>query len=100
MVETIAILTEKGVPSKDLKENTLVNVFKLENGKVVEYESIRLEDSDKNNFSKLLKIKEITLVYIESINNELKNFFHMLGIKIKCKDEWEDDKFISQFVFG
>ncbi|MDU1891130.1 MAG: hypothetical protein E6767_10595 [Dysgonomonas sp.] len=100
MIETIAILTDKGALSKDLKENTLINVFKLENGKVCEYESITLESTDKKSFSKLLELKRVTLIYIESINHELKHFFGMLGIKIKCKEDWEGDEFINQFVFG
>lgn len=100
MVETIAILTEKGVPSKDLKKDTLVNVFRVEDGKVFEYESIKLEDNDSEHFSHLLKLKEITLIYIEAVNNELRRLLNMLGIKIKCKEDWENDEFIGQFVFG
>jgi len=100
MTRTIAILTEKGVPSKEIKEDTLVNVFKVEDGKVIEYESIRLENSDNDMFSKLLRIKEISLIYLDSINHELKRLLNKLGIMFKCREEWNDDKFIEQFVFS
>lgn len=99
-MKTVAIITEKGIPGKDIKENTLINVFKLDGEKVLGYENITLESNDNVKFSKLLKIKEITLIYIESINNDLKNLLEKLGISIKCKDEWEGDNFITQFVFG
>lgn len=100
MIKNIAIITEKGAPGKDIKENTQVNVFRLEGDKVVEYENIKLESNDNDYFSSLLKIKEISIIYIETINSELKKLLSMLGIGIKCKEEWDGDKFIEQFVFG
>lgn len=100
MVKTIAIITDKGVPSTEIKENTLINVFKLEGDRVSGYESIKLDSSDTNSFSKLLKLKEISLIYIDNVNNELHRVLHKLGIGVKCKEEWEGDQFIGQFVFG
>lgn len=100
MVETIAILTEKGIPSKEIKEDTLLNVFRVQDGKVFEYESIKLGNKDTENFSKLLKIKEISMVYLDAINNELRWLLCKLGIKVKCKEDWHDDKFIGQFIFS
>lgn len=100
MIKTIAIITEKGVPGKDIKENTQLNVFRLKGGKVVEYENIKLESNDTDYFSKLLKVKEISMIYIETINGELKKLLGILGIGIKCKEDWAGDKFIEQFVFG
>lgn len=100
MVRTIAIITEKGVPCKGITENAQVNIFRMEDDKVLGYESVKLNDSDTDNFSKLLKIKEITLIYIETITNEMKRLLSKLGIGIKCKEEWDGDKFIEQFVFG
>ena len=99
-VKTIAIITEKGVPGKDIKENTQINVFKLEDDKVCSYESIKLNNNDHKEISLLLKLKEISLIYMDTINNELKRALSILGIGIKCKDDWEGDKFIEQFVFG
>lgn len=99
-LKTIAIITEKGVPGNDIKENTQINVFKLEGNRVCSYESIRLNNNDHKEFSMLLKLKEITLIYTDTINNELKRILSILGIGIKCKDDWEGDKFIEQFVFG
>lgn len=99
-LKTIAIITEKGVPGKDIRQNTLINVFNLENDKVCSYESIKLDNNDNEAFSMLLKLKNISLIYIDSINNELQRTLNKLGIGIKCKDEWDGDKFIEQFVFG
>lgn len=100
-LKTIAIITEKGgIPGKDIRQNTLINVFNLENDKICSYESIKLDNNDNESFSMLLKLKNISLIYIESINNELQRTLDKLGISIKFKDEWNGDKFIEQFVFG
>ncbi|MDR3057401.1 MAG: hypothetical protein LBU84_04580 [Prevotella sp.] len=96
MKKTIAIITDKGVPSKEIKENTLINVFEMEGEKVSGYESIKLESNDNNNFSKLLKLKQISLIYVDAISNELKHLLNNLGIHIKSRDQWEGD----QFIFG
>lgn len=100
MINTVAILTEKGVLSNGIKEDTEVNIFKVENNKVYGYENIKLKDNDKEKFSQLLKIKEVTVVYIDSLTNDLKWLFSKLGIKEKCKEDWSEDEFIHQFVFG
>ncbi|EGK00325.1 MULTISPECIES: hypothetical protein [Dysgonomonas] len=100
MIKTIAIITDKGTPGKEIKENMQVNVFRLENDKVSGYESIKLRSSDTGSFSKLLKIKEISLIYIDSMGNELKRLLQILGIHVKCKEEWEGDEFIRKFVFN
>lgn len=99
-IKTIAIITEKGVPGRDIKENSQLNVFRLDGDKVCSYESIKLDNNDHEKFSLLLKLKEITLIYMEEVNHELKRILNKLGIGIKCKDEWHGDKFIEQFVFG
>lgn len=100
MDKIIAILTEKGSLSKEIQKDTMINVFIMEDEKVVGYESIRLENNDRDSLSILLKIKEISLIYIDTINNELRRLLNKLGIKIKCKEEWNDDKFINQFIFS
>lgn len=100
MIKTIAIITDKGTPGKEIKEDMQVNVFRLDNDKVSGYESIKLKSSDSGSFSNLLKIKEISLVYIDSMGNELKRLLQILGVRVKCKDEWEGDEFIRKFVFS
>ncbi|MBB4037294.1 hypothetical protein GGR21_003211 [Dysgonomonas hofstadii] len=98
--KTIAIITDKGAPCKQITQNTLINVFRLEEDKVSGFESIRLESCDNNSLSRLLKLKKISLVYIDTLNHELKSLLQKLGIGIKCKDQWEGDEFIGKFVFG
>lgn len=100
MIKTIAIITDKGTPGKEIREDMQVNVFRLENDKVSGYESIKLKSSDSSSFSKLLKIKEISLVYIDTMGNELKRLLQMLGVYVKCKEEWDGDEFIRKFVFS
>jgi len=99
-IKTIAIITDKGYPSREIKENTLVNVFRIEGDKVSGYESIKLESSDNSKFSKLIKLKEISLIYLDSLNNDLKRLLQKLGVNVKCKEEWEGDDFIGKFVFN
>ena len=98
--KTIAIITDKGSPSKEIKENTLINVFQLEGDKVSGYESFKLESSDDSSFSMLLKLKKISLIYLDTLNNDLKRLLQMIGVNVKCKEEWADDDFINKFVFS
>jgi hypothetical protein len=100
MTKTIAIITDKGTPCKEIKEDTLVNVFKMEEGKVSGYESIKLKNNDNKSFEKLLKLKEISLIYIDSASQELVRLWQKLGVIVKCKNEWEGDEFIEKFVFN
>jgi len=100
MNKIIAILTQKGLLGKDIQIDTLVNVFKLEDEKIREYDSIQLDNNDNASFSRLMKIKDISLLYIDTISEELENMLSKLGIIIKRKEEWGEDKFISQFVFA
>lgn len=99
-VKTIAIITDKGYPSKEIKQDAQVNVFRMEGDKVSGYESIKLDSADSKSFSSLLKLKEVTLVYLDTLNNDLKRLLQILGIHVKCRDEWEGDNFIGKFVFN
>jgi len=99
-VKTIAIITERGVPSKEIRKNTEINVFIMEGEKVSGYESIKLDSVDNDRFSALLELKKVSLVYIDTLNNELRRLLQKIGINVKCKDEWEGDDFIGKFVFG
>jgi len=100
MEKAIAIITDKGVPGTQIGENTMVNVFTMEEDKVSGYESIPLESSDGSSLSRLLKLKEVSLVYTGALSNELKAILQKLGISVKCRDQWEGDEFIARFAFG
>ena len=100
MAEIIAILTQKRNLSKDIQRNTTVNLFELENEKVKGVESLKLDNTENNYFSLLMALKRVSVVYTESINNDLRHLLSKIGIKIKCRDELNDDKFINQFIFG
>jgi hypothetical protein len=99
MTETIAILTQKGALSKGIQNNTTVNIFELENDKVKGVETLKLENTEANYFSLLMTLKKVTLIYTDSISNDLKNVLNKIGINIKNKDELTNDRFISQFIF-
>jgi len=100
MNKIIAILTQKGLLGKGIQRDTLVNIFKLEDEKVYEYDSIKLESNDNLSFSMLLKLRDISLAYIDTISEELDNMLTKLGIMTKRREDWGEDKFITQFVFG
>lgn len=99
MEKVVAILTQKGALSKGLQENTTVNLFKLNDDKVTAVESVKLKETTHNYFSLLMALKKVSLIYVDTINNELKLLLSRLGIKTKCKDEINDDQFINQFIF-
>lgn len=100
MPKIIAILTQKGSLSKGIQENTTVNLFEVDDeDKVKGVESIKLENAESNYFSLLMALKKVSLIYIESINNDLKKLLEVIGIRTKCKDEITNDSFINQFIF-
>jgi hypothetical protein len=99
MEKIIAILTQKGALSKGLQENTTINLFKLENEKVTEVENISLENTSENHFSLLMALKKVSMIYIGTISNDLRNILNKIGIATKSKDEHSDDRFINQFIF-
>lgn len=98
-MKTIAILTQKGVLSKGIQDNTVVNLFKLENEEVKEVENVKLESTGDNYFSLLMALKKVSLVYAGTVNKDLKNMLLKLGIRTKCKEEIINDRFINQFIF-
>jgi len=99
MNKVIAILTQKGSLSKDIQMDTVVNIFRMEDEEVAEVEHLKMEAVSNNYFSLLMAAKKVSLVYLDSVNNDLKNMLNTLGITIKCKEEYTDDKFINRFVF-
>ena len=100
MKKKVAILTQKGSLSKGIQHNTIVNIFNLDEDTVTEVEQIMLDNNSNNYFSILMAFNEVSLVYTDSIANELKNTLYKIGITTKCKDDIiPDDKFFSRFIF-
>lgn len=99
MEKVIAVLTQKGSLSKGIQDNTTVNLFKLQDEKVTEFESIHLSNSENNHFSLLMVMKKVSLIYIDTISNDLKRLLEVVGIRTKCKDDTTDDMFINKFIF-
>ncbi|MDU1905652.1 MAG: hypothetical protein E6772_12785 [Dysgonomonas sp.] len=99
MERIVAILTQKGALSKGIQENTMVNLFRLKDNKVTSVESVKLQENTNNYFSLLMAIKRVSLIYVDTINNELRHLLNTIGIKTKCKDETDGDLFINQFIF-
>jgi hypothetical protein len=100
MKRIIAILTKKGALCDDLQKNTDVNIFKMEGGRVVEYENIKLADNAYQSFSLILTSKKISLIYMNHVGEELKKIAKKAGCVFKSREDFGDDEFIKQFVFS
>lgn len=100
MTKIIAILTQKNNLSKDVQNNTTVNLFEMDNEKVKGVETLRLDNTENNYFSLLMAIKKVSIVYADTISTDLRNILAKIGITTKCKEDLENDKFINQFIFG
>lgn len=101
MKKIIAILTQKGLLSKGISNNTDLNIFEVEeNDKVIGYENIKVDNNEKIQVLNLLKSKKINLLYIDSIANDLKDLLEKIGITVRSKEEHENDKFINSFIFA
>ncbi len=99
MKKIIAVLTQKGSLSKGLQDDTTINLFKMDDEKVTEVENVRLEETSNSHFSLMMALKEVTLIYADTISHDLKRLLNKLGITTKCGDEIVDDRFINQFIF-
>lgn len=99
MKKIIAILTKKGKLCNDLQENSDMNIFQMEGSRVIGYENLKIENIDYDSFASLTKKKKIELLYMEAINEELKNMLRSIGVYTKCKDEYANDNFINRFIF-
>lgn len=99
MKKIIAILTQKNSLSKGLQDNTTVNLFDIENEEITGVVSLKLDNTSEKSFLSLMKIKEVSLIYVDTISNNLKNMLTKIGIKIKCRDEILNDRFMTQFIF-
>jgi len=99
MKKTIAILTKKGRLIKDIEAGSDVNIFSLEDNKVIGYENVKIENNEYGHFTTLVKKKRVKLIYMDSINEQLKKILNKLGIGIKCKSECLNDRFLNRFVF-
>ncbi len=100
MNKIIAILTKKGRLSSGIQEDADLNIFKLEEDKVIGYEKVKIENKEQSHFFSLLMNKKINLLYIDSLTNDLKNLMERFGITIRFKEECEDDKFLNAFIFS
>lgn len=99
MKKTIAILTKKGRLSKDLQCNSDMSIFNVQDDRVVGYENLKIEHNEYAYFISLIKKKNINLLYMDSINEELKNMLKNVGVYTKCRNECADDIFIKHFLF-
>ena len=77
-----------------------MNIFNLEDDRVVGYENLKIENNEYKNFASLVKKKNINLLYMDTINEDLKKMLKKLGVYAKCKDDCMDDAFIGRFVFN
>lgn len=99
MKKIIAILTQKNSLSKGLQDNTTVNLFDMENEAITGMVSLKLDNTNENAFLSLMIIKEVSLIYVDTININLRKMLNKIGIKIKCQDEISTDRFMTQFIF-
>lgn len=99
MEKTVALITQKGSLSKGLQQNTTINLFKIANDKVSGVENIQLDEVSEQKFSLLLALKNVSVVYIDSISNDLKHILQTIGITTKLSNDLDDDHFIKQFIF-
>lgn len=99
MEKVIAILTQKGSLSKGINTNTTINLFKLRDDQVTEVENIELEEVSHKSFSLLMALKEVSIIYIDSISKELKQILDTISITTKMKDDLDNDHFINKFIF-
>lgn len=99
MEKIVAILTQRGALSKGLHEDTMVNLFKMNNEKVMGVENVPLEETTNTYFSLMMALREVSLIYVDTISHDLKRLLEKLGIKTKCKNEVANDRFLEQFIF-
>lgn len=100
MNKIIAILTKKGLLSNGIQEDADLNIFKLEEDKVVGYEKVKLDNKEHSHFFSLLRSKKINLLYMDTLANDLKYLIEKFGITIRFKEECDDDKFLNAFIFS
>lgn len=99
MKKKIAVPTQKGKLSKGISDNTMFNLFDVEDGKVVRFEQGKPEEINFKYASWWMSCKKITELYIDEIADELKEMLVRLGIIVKKKDELSDDEFFNRLVF-
>ncbi len=100
MNKIIAILTKKGLLSNGIQEDADLNIFELEEDKVVGYEKVKINNEENSYFFTLLRSKKINLLYMNTIANDLKYLIEKIGITIRFKEECDDDKFLNAFIFS
>ncbi len=100
MRKKVAILTKQGTLCNDLQVNTEMNIFELEGNRVVEYENVKLQTPEYGSFLDMLKIKKVTLLYMNNITEELKHLLNKAGCLFKLQTDFHEDEFIKQFIFA
>lgn len=100
MNKIIAILTKKGLLSNGIQENADLNIFKMEEDRVVGFEKIKIENQEEHRFFSLLRSKNITLLYMDALTHDIKKIIEKIGITIRLKEECEEDKFLNTFIFS
>lgn len=100
MNKIIAILTRKGLLSNGIQEDADLNIFQLEEDKVVGYEKVKIDNKEHSHFFTLLRSKKINLLYMDTLANDLKHLVEKIGITIRFKEECDDDKFLNAFIFS
>lgn len=100
MIMTVAILTKRGMLCSDLQEDTDMNIFKLGNGKVIEYENVKLRNKEYQSFVEVLITKKINLLYMNDINKEFEKILKGVGCLSKSKENFDGDEFINRFIFS
>ena len=99
MEKTIAVVTQKGSLSRGVQQNTIINLFKLTNDKVTGVENVNMEEVSEKSFSLMLALKQVSVVYLGTISNELRRILDTIGITTKLKGDLDNDKFKQQFIF-
>lgn len=100
MRKIVAILTKKGALCNDLQEDMEINIFGLEEERVVEFESVKLSTTEYKSFMSVLTSKKISLLYMKNINEEFKKILKNAGCFFKSQDDFKNDDFIRRFIFS
>ena len=100
MKKIIAILTKKGLLSEGIQENADLNIFNLEGDRVVGYEKVKIENEEHHQFFSLLKSKNVSLLYLDTLTHDLIGLIEKTGVAIRVKEDCENDKFLNTFIFS
>lgn len=100
MRKKIAVLTNDGKLCNDFRKNTDVNIFVIDEDKIVEYEHLKLKKKNADSLGEIIKSKKISLVYVSHISEEIKEIIKKVGCLFKQKDDFAVDEVVGQFAFS